>query len=92
VATAPVPAEHPPIFNDPYFTVAVTLGWLVMVSGAVILLLTAIRYARVLDGTHPTGGPPAFRTLSALGVTLFVGGLIWQMVGHFVTGVVWWTE
>lgn len=89
---AEVPAYHPPIFNDPYFTVAVTLGWLVMVAGAVILLLTAIRYARVLDGTPPTGGPPAFRALSALGVTLFVGGLIWQLVGYFVTGVVWWTE
>ncbi|HMH78274.1 MAG TPA: hypothetical protein VK547_16685 [Candidatus Udaeobacter sp.] len=73
MATAPVPAEHPSIFNDPYFTVAVTLGWLVMVSGAVILLLTAIRYARVLDGTYPPSGPPAFRALSALGATLFVG-------------------
>ena len=92
MATAPVPAEHPSIFNDPYFTVAVTLGWLVMVSGAVILLLTAIRYARVLDGTYPPSGPPAFRALSALGATLFVGGLIWQLIGYFMTGVVWWTE
>jgi hypothetical protein len=92
VAPAPVPAEHPPIFNDPYFTVAVTLGWLVMVAGATVLLLTAIRYARVLDGTYSTGGPPAFRALSALGTTLFVGGLIWQLIGYFMTGVVWWTE
>ena len=92
MATAQVPAEHPPIFNDPYFTVAVTLGWLVMVAGAAFLLLTAIRYARVLDGTYSTGRPPAFRALSALGTTLFVGGLIWQLIGYFMTGVVWWTE
>ena len=74
MVTGRVPAYHPPIFDDPFFTVAVMLGWLVMVAGAVILLLTAIRYARVLDGTYPTGGPPAFRALSALGARLFVGG------------------
>jgi hypothetical protein len=34
------------------------LGWLVMVTGAMILLLTAIRYARVLDGAHSTDRPP----------------------------------
>ena len=90
--TARVPAYHPPIFNDPSFTVAVMLGWLVMMAGAVILLLTAIRYARVLDGTYPAGGPPAFRALSVLGTTLFVGGLIWQLIGYFMTGGVWWTE
>ena len=85
------PAYHPPIFNDPSFTVAVTLGWLVMVAGAVILLLTAIRYAKVLDG-HLPGAPPAFRALTALGVTMFAGGLIWQLVGYFVTAVVWWSQ
>ena len=92
MATARVPAYHPPIFNDPYFTVAVMLGWLVMVAGAVILLLTAIRYAEVFGGTRPTRGPPAFRALSALGGTLFVGGLFWQLIGYFMTGVVSWTE
>ena len=42
MVTGRVPAYHPPIFNDPFFTVAVMLGWLVMVAGAGILLLTAI--------------------------------------------------
>jgi hypothetical protein len=58
VATARVPAYHPRIFNDPSFTVAAMLGWLVMVAGAMILLLTGIRYARVLDGAHSTDRPP----------------------------------
>ena len=62
MVTGRVPAYHPPIFDDPFFTVAVMLGWLVMVAGAVILFVTAIRYAWVLDETHPTGVPPAFMT------------------------------
>jgi hypothetical protein len=32
VVTGRVPAYHPPIFNDPSFTVAAMLGWLVMVN------------------------------------------------------------
>ena len=43
----------------------------------------------VYDGLcrSPLGARPL-----ALGATLFVGGLIWQLIGYFMTGVVWWTE
>jgi len=85
-----VPVYHPPIFNDPYFTAAVMLGWIVMVAGAVILLLVAMFYASVLDNGGRAERPRAFRVWSALGAIMFVGGLAWQIAGYVITGVLDW--
>jgi hypothetical protein len=82
---------HPPIFNDPSFTVDVMIGWILTVAGALLLLLTSIRFSYGIDGRAPKSPRRLpLRALVALGATMFVGGLLWQVFGYVAVGLLDW--
>jgi hypothetical protein len=37
-----------------------------------------------------TPAPTAFRALAGLGFVMFLGGILWQFVGYWKTGVLSW--
>ena len=81
---------HPPIFFDPQFTLGVMAGWLLTIAGVGALLLAAVWFSLAGEWRRGSAPPAAFRALSGLGFVLFVGGLLWQFVGYWKTGVLSW--
>jgi hypothetical protein len=80
----------PPIFFDPQFTLAVMAGWVLTLAGAGTLLLAAAWFSFAGEWRRSGSPPAAFRALSGLGLVLFLGGLLWQFVGYWVSGALSW--
>jgi hypothetical protein len=81
---------HPPIFFDPQFTIGVMAGWLLQAAGVGALLLAALWFSFAGEWRRGTPAPTAFRALAGLGLIMFLGGMLWQFVGYFQTGVLSW--
>lgn len=81
---------HPTIFFDPQFTLGVMAGWLLQVVGVGALLLAAGWYSCAGEWRRGTPPPTAFRALATLGVVMFLGGILWQALGYWKTGVLSW--
>ncbi|MGH7402039.1 MAG: hypothetical protein ACREKQ_06395 [Candidatus Rokuibacteriota bacterium] len=82
---------HPTIFFDPQFTLYVMAGWVVQAAGAGALLLAAVWFSLAGEWRGGTAGPPtAFRALTGLGFVMSLGGILWQLVGYWGTGVLSW--
>lgn len=81
---------HPTIFFDPQFTLGVMAGWLLQVAGVAALLLAAVWYSCAGEWQRGTRPPAAFRGLAVLGVVMFLGGILWQALGYWKTGVLSW--
>ncbi len=82
--------SHPPIFFDPQFTLGVMAGWLLSIAGVGALLLAAVWFSLAGEWRRGSAPPAVFRALSGLGLVLFLGGLLWQFVGYWGTGVLSW--
>jgi hypothetical protein len=81
---------HPTIFFDPQFTMGVMAGWLLQAAGVGALLLAALWFSIAGEWRRGTPAPAAFRALAGLGLVMFLGGILWQFVGYFRTGVLSW--
>jgi len=81
---------HPTIFLDPQFTVGVMAGWLLQAAGVGALLLAAVWFSCAGEWRRGTPAPTAFRVLAGLGLVMFLGGILWQLVGYWRTGVLSW--
>jgi len=81
---------HPPIFFDPQFTMGVMAGWLLQAAGVGALLLAGLWFSIAGEWRRGTPAPTAFRALTGLGLVMFLGGILWQFVGYFRTGVLSW--
>ncbi len=81
---------HPTIFFDPQFTKWVMTGWLLQVAGVGPLLLAGLWFSCAGEWRRGTRAPTAFRALTGLGFAMFLGGILWQFVGYFQTGVLSW--
>ncbi|HKW94556.1 MAG TPA: hypothetical protein VJX92_21915 [Methylomirabilota bacterium] len=82
---------HPTIFLDPLFTLSVMAGWIVTVVGVVVLLLASAWYSAAGEWRRGTARPPAaFHAVYGLGLVMFLGGLLWQFVGYWVSGSLSW--
>jgi hypothetical protein len=81
---------HPTIFFDPQFTLSVMAGWLLQAAGAGALLLAAGWFSWAGEWRRGGTPPAAFRALAGLGFVLFLGGILWQFVGYWRTGVLGW--
>jgi MFS superfamily sulfate permease-like transporter len=81
---------HPPIFFDPGFVVNVIAGWLLTAAGAVMLLLAGVWLSVAGEWLDGAPKPAAFRGLSAIGLAVFLAGLLWQIVGYYRVGAVTW--
>ena len=81
---------HPNIFFDPTFVANVIAGFLVTVAGAVLLLAAAVWFVAAGEWLRAGAKPTAWRALCALGVALFLGGWLWQIVGYYRVGLTVW--
>lgn len=81
---------HPTIFFDSQFTLGVMAGWLLQAAGAGALLLAAVWFSCAGEWRRGTPPPAAFRALTGLGAVLFLGGILWQFAGYWVTGTLSW--
>jgi len=82
---------YPTIFLDPQFTVGVMAGWVLQAAGAGLLLLAAGWFSFAGEWRRAAAGPPAaFRAVVGLGAVMFLGGILWQFVGYWRTGVLSW--
>ncbi len=82
---------HPTIFLDPLFTMSVMAGWIATVAGMVVLLLAGFWYSAAGEWRRGSARPPvAFRAVYGLGLVMFLGGLLWQFVGYWVSGNLSW--
>lgn len=82
---------HPTIFFDPQFTLGVMAGWMIQAAGAGALLLAGVWFSLAGEWRRGNAGPPtAFRALAGLGFVMFLGGILWQLVGYWGTGVLSW--
>ena len=82
---------HPTIFLDPLFTLSVMAGWIATVVGVVVLLLAGFWYSAAGEWRQGPARPPiAFRAVYGLGLVMFLGGLLWQFVGYWVSGSLSW--
>ena len=81
---------HPPIFFDPGFVANVIAGWLLTAAGAVLLLVAGVWLSVSGEWLHGERKPAAFRGLCAVGLAVFLVGLLWQCVGYYRVGAVTW--
>jgi hypothetical protein len=82
---------HPTIFLDPLFTLSVMAGWILTVVGVVLLLLVGVWFSAAGEWRRGAGhAPAAFRAAYGLGLVMFLGGLLWQFVGYWVSGSLSW--
>ncbi|MEX2222330.1 MAG: hypothetical protein WEG40_11095 [Candidatus Rokuibacteriota bacterium] len=81
---------HPTIFFDPQFTLGVMAGWLLQAAGVGALLLAGVWFSIAGEWRRGTAPPTAFRGLAGLGLVMFLGGLLWQLVGYWATGTLSW--
>jgi hypothetical protein len=78
---------HPTIFFDPVFVIGVIAGLFVTAAGVGLLLIAGIWSSIAGEWLKPgESKPPAYRGLCALGIVLFVAGLVWQSVGYYKIG------
>ena len=82
--------DNPPIFFDPRFVSNVIAGYLVSVLGALALLLAGVWFAQAGEWLREGRKPAAWRALCAVGLILFLGGILWQFVGYGRVGVATW--
>ena len=80
----------PPIFFDPRFVANVIAGFLVTVLGAVVLFVAGLWFAQAGEWLRAERKPTAWRALCAIGVALFLLGLLWQFIGYGRVGAVTW--
>ncbi|HEY7434645.1 MAG TPA: hypothetical protein VIE41_05860 [Methylomirabilota bacterium] len=81
---------HPTIFFDPQFTIGVMAGWLIQAAGAGALLLAAVWFSCAGEWRRGAPTPTSFRALTGLGLVMFLGGILWQLVGYWTTGTLSW--
>jgi len=81
---------HPNIFFDPTFVANVITGFLVTLAGAVLLLVAAVWFMVAGEWLPAGAKPTAWRALCALGLALFLGGWVWQIVGYYRVGLTVW--
>lgn len=71
----------------------VNAGLTAVLAGGLLLLLVAVWWSRAGDGIEipRERWPPRARLAAALGWALFIGGILVQVVGHFLqVGVARW--
>jgi hypothetical protein len=74
--------EEAPIFFDPAFTTNVMVGWLIMLAGAGLLLLTGVWWSFANEHGKAERAPTGWRLAAGLGFLLFILGWAWQIVGY----------
>jgi len=74
------------------FTRDVTLGFLVTMVGAILIMVVAVCW-QYFGGWAPRGGSSfALPAFCAVAVGLFSAGLVWQLVGYLrLEYTRWWT-
>jgi hypothetical protein len=68
-------------FYDRFF-VNVSVGLLITIFGALLLLVAGICLSRRPEPFVGERHPPAIRALGVLGFTIFFIGIVWQIVGY----------
>jgi hypothetical protein len=81
---------RPTIFFDPVFVENVIAGLLVTLVGGVLLLVAGVWWARTSDAAQADPRSAAWRTLCAIGWLVFLGGILWQLLGYIRIGAVTW--
>src|SRR5215467_5112124 len=75
-----------PLHISEAFTRDVTVGFLVTIVGAVLIMIGAVCW-QYFGGWAPRGRSPfALSAFCAVAVGLFSAGLIWQLVGYLQLG------
>src|SRR5262249_20871743 len=72
------------------FVANVITAFLVTLAGAVLLLVAAERFMVAGEWLPAGAKPTAWRALCALGLALFLGGWVWQIVGYYRLGLTVW--
>jgi len=81
-----------PLHISEAFTRDVTVGFLVTMVGAVLIMIVAVCW-QYFGGWAPRGRSPfALSAFCAVAVSLFSAGLVWQLVGYLrLEYTRWWT-
>ena len=68
-------------FSDRFF-MDVTVGYLLTVFGAVLLLAAAVGFSRRPEPFAGERPPSSLRALSAVAFAIFLVGIAWQLIGY----------
>ncbi len=72
----------PPIFFDLSFVRNVIAGFALTLLGALVLLAAGVWSSQAGEWLRGERRPAAWRALCALGLALFVIGIVWQLIGY----------
>jgi hypothetical protein len=78
--------DKPNVVFDVMFMKAVGAGWGLTVAGALLLLVAGVWYSWANRERTIDRPPAGFRPIVAVGIGLFLFGLVWQFVGYGVLG------
>lgn len=78
------------LLSDPRFLWNVTAGYLVTLVGAALIVAAGMWLARAGAWALVARKPLAWQILSAVGCSLFMFGILWQLAALMRTGAVAW--